>query len=120
MSKVIIAGSINMDIVASAERHPELGETVAGQAMNFFPGGKGANQAIAAAKLGARTVLVGKVGTDRFGDELCDFLQTQNVDVLNVSHTSEAAHGKRLSALRDESTIDELTSPTQRRKLTRK
>src|SRR5436190_1238199 len=51
MARVFIAGSINMDVVATADRHPQVGETVAGKAVLYFPGGKGANQAVAAAKL---------------------------------------------------------------------
>jgi len=49
MGRVFVAGSINMDVVASAGRHPKVGETVAGNAVHYFPGGKGANQAVAAA-----------------------------------------------------------------------
>ena len=65
MGRVIVAGSINMDVVATAERHPRVGETVAGTSVHFFPGGKGANQAVAAAKLGAPTMLVGRLGPRR-------------------------------------------------------
>ncbi len=91
MGRVFVAGSINMDVVATAERHPQVGETVAGQAILYFPGGKGANQAVAAARLGAATSLIGCVGKDAFGAELKAFLQAQNVDVSLVAET-EAAH----------------------------
>ena len=70
MGRVFVAGSINMDVVATASRHPKVGETVAGQAVHYFPGGKGANQAVAAAKLGAPTTLIGRLGTDAFGQQL--------------------------------------------------
>jgi ribokinase len=61
MGGVFVAGSINMDVVATAERHPQAGETVAGREVLYFPGGKGANQAVAAAKLGPATTLIGKL-----------------------------------------------------------
>jgi len=81
MGRVIVAGSINMDVVATAERHPRIGETVAGRSVDFFPGGKGANQAVAAAKLGAVTTLVGRLGHDAFGQQLRTFLAAQGVDL---------------------------------------
>ena len=74
MGRVFVAGSINMDVVATADRHPRVGETVAGNAVHYFPGGKGANQAVAAAKLGAPTTLIGRLGTDAFGQQLRTFL----------------------------------------------
>ena len=96
MGRVFVAGSINMDVVATAERHPRIGETVTGDAVLYFPGGKGANQAVAAAKLGAPTKLIGRVGKDAFGDELKAFLAAQGVDLSFVQQTSEAHTGTAL------------------------
>jgi ribokinase len=93
MGRVFVAGSINMDVVATAERHPRLGETVAGREVLYFPGGKGANQAVAAAKLGAVTALIGRVGTDAFGRDLRAFLEAQGVDLAFVRDTAEALTG---------------------------
>ena len=93
MGRVFVAGSINMDVVAAADRHPRIGETVAGKAVLYFPGGKGANQAVSAAKLGAPTTLVGRVGADAFGQELKAFLAAQGVDLTFVKDTAEAHTG---------------------------
>jgi ribokinase len=79
MSKVIVAGSINMDIVALTENHPKIGQTVFGTDLKYFPGGKGANQAVASAKLGGQTTMVGKVGSDGFGKDLMFFLKSQGI-----------------------------------------
>jgi ribokinase len=96
MGRVFVAGSINMDVVATADRHPKVGETVAGKAVLYFPGGKGANQAVAAAKLGAATTLIGRLGTDAFGRELRTFLAAQGVDLAFVKDTAEAHSGTAL------------------------
>jgi len=88
MGRVFVAGSINMDVVAMADRHPRIGETVAGKAVGYFPGGKGANQAVAAAKLGAPTTLIGRLGNDAFGDQLKTFLAAQQVDLTFVRETA--------------------------------
>src|SRR3954454_16885649 len=93
MGRVFVAGSINMDVVATADRHPQVGETVAGRAVLYFPGGKGANQAVAAEKLGAATTLIGCVGTDGFGRERRPFLAAQGVDLKFVRDTPEAHTG---------------------------
>src|SRR5712672_107517 len=92
MGRVFIAGSINMDVVATAERHPRVGETIAGKAVLYFPGGKGANQAVSAAKLGAPTTLIGRLGKDAFGAELREFLAAQGIDLAFVQ-TSQAHTG---------------------------
>jgi ribokinase len=98
---VLVAGSINMDIVASAARFPKVGETVAGSAVQFFPGGKGANQAVAAAKSGAATVLAGRLGQDAFGEELKAFLAGQGVDLRHVTVTSGTSTGVALITVHD-------------------
>jgi ribokinase len=93
MSRVFVAGSINMDVVATADRHPRIGETVAGHAVLYFPGGKGANQAVAAAKLGATTTLIGCIGQDAFGKELKAFLAAQGIDLNFLRETTKAHTG---------------------------
>ena len=101
MGRVIVAGSINMDVVATAERHPRVGETVAGTALHYFPGGKGANQAVAAAKLGARTMLVGRLGQDAFGQQLRAFLAAQGVDLTLVRDVAETHSGTAIITVAD-------------------
>jgi len=101
MGRVVVAGSINMDVVALAERHPRVGETVAGTQVKYFPGGKGANQAVAAAKLGAQTLLIGRLGSDAFGTELRAFLVSQGVDLSSVTETADAHSGTAIITLAD-------------------
>jgi ribokinase len=93
MGRVFVAGSINMDVVATADRHPKVGETVTGNAVHYFPGGKGSNQAVASAKLGAPTTLIGRLGRDAFGQQLRTFLAAQAVDLTHVKDTAEAHTG---------------------------
>lgn len=93
MGRVFVAGSINMDVVATADRHPKVGETVAGRQVLYFPGGKGANQAVAASRLGAGTTLIGRLGKDSFGAELSTFLGDQGIDLGYVVETAEAHTG---------------------------
>jgi ribokinase len=99
MGRVVVAGSINMDVVATAHRHPRIGETVAGSAVHYFPGGKGANQAVAAAKLGAPTMLIGRLGKDAFGAELRTFLAAQGIDLTHVQDTAETHTGTAVITL---------------------
>jgi ribokinase len=93
MGRVVVAGSINMDVVATADRHPGIGETVAGNALFYFPGGKGANQAVAAAKLGAPTTLIGRLGKDAFGHQMRTFLAAQRIDLSFVQDTAKTHTG---------------------------
>jgi ribokinase len=93
MGRVFVAGSINMDVVTTAERHPKIGETVAGKEVLYFPGGKGANQAVAAAKQGVLTTLIGRLGEDAFGRDLRKFLAAQSIDLGSVQDTADAHTG---------------------------
>jgi len=80
--ELTVVGSINIDLVARVERFPKPGETVGGGEFHRFPGGKGANQAVAAARLGADVRLVGRVGADAFA---LDAVEAEGVDVTAVS-----------------------------------
>src|SRR3984957_11454657 len=99
--RVFVAGSINMDVVATADRHPRIGETVFGQSVLYFPGGKGANQAVAAAKLGAATTLIGHAGTDAVGQELKAFLAAQRIDLRFVRATPQTHTGTAIITVAD-------------------
>jgi ribokinase len=101
MGQVFVAGSINMDVVATADRHPRIGETVAGKQVLYFPGGKGANQATAAAKLGVATTLIGRVGTDAFGQDLKAFLAAQRIDLRFVKDTPQTHTGTAVITVAD-------------------
>ncbi|NMG06454.1 ribokinase [Brasilonema sp. UFV-L1] len=81
---IIVFGSINIDLVATAPRLPVAGETLLGQSFLQAPGGKGANQAVASARLGVSTYIVGRVGADSFGAELVNSLQSSGVQTDNV------------------------------------
>ncbi len=93
---VIVVGSLNMDFVARVGTLPRAGETVAGDGFQMIPGGKGANQACAAARLGGRVRMIGRVGDDVFGDELRRSLQRSGVDVGAVMATPATPTGVAL------------------------
>ena len=84
MGAIVVFGSINIDLVVRAERHPRPGETLLGGAFATHPGGKGGNQAVAAAQLGGDVRMVGCVGRDAFGVELVAGLVEAGVDVAGV------------------------------------
>ena len=83
--KIVALGSINMDLVATMARMPEPGETVQGDGFFTAGGGKGANQAVAAARLGADVRMVGRVGNDEFGRTLLSGLRSEGIDVGDVA-----------------------------------
>lgn len=81
---ICVMGSLNMDLVASVPRRPRSGETISSTAFAMVPGGKGANQAVAAARLGATSALIGRVGADAYGDALRRSLTADGVDISQV------------------------------------
>ena len=93
---ILVLGSLNMDLVARVERLPQPGETLMGDRFVTVPGGKGANQAVAAARLGARVAMVGRVGKDAFGRELRSQLQTENIDTRSLNVSSRQPSGTAL------------------------
>jgi len=80
MPNILVVGSLNADLVVCTPRFPQPGETISGEDLQVIPGGKGANQAVAAARLGANVSMLGRVGKDSFGDFLLDNLEANNVD----------------------------------------
>lgn len=92
MTRVLVVGSINMDLVTETGVFPRLGETLFGQRFAQYPGGKGANQAVAAARLGAEVTMIGCVGDDVFGAALKDTLNREGVDTRWV-RTAPTATG---------------------------
>ena len=92
---IVVVGSINLDLVVGADRIPRVGETVAGKTFKTFFGGKGANQAVAAARLGYPVAMIGCIGTDAFGPQLRKGLDDAGVDTIGVS-AIEGASGTAL------------------------
>ena len=91
--KVIVIGSLNIDIVLSVQRLPQVGETVVGTQSPYMSGGKGGNQAVAAARAGASTTLFGRLGADEFADTIREFLRQNHVDTSYVFSTMESRTG---------------------------
>src|SRR5438477_2526229 len=102
--RIVVVGSANLDLVVKADHIPELGETVIGGAFVTAPGGKGGNQAVSAARLGADVWFVGRVGRDGFGDTLAqemaeagihtDFLLRDDTEPTGVALISVDARGQ--------------------------
>lgn len=80
MPDILVVGSLNADLVVRTPRFPQPGETISGEDLQVIPGGKGANQAVAASRLGANVSMLGRVGKDNFGDFLLDNLKSNNVN----------------------------------------
>lgn len=90
---IVVVGSLNMDLVVRTQRHPQIGETVFGYDFRTYPGGKGANQAVAAARLGGSVRMIGRVGNDQFGDELLGTVTRAGVDTKCIIQDPETPSG---------------------------
>lgn len=82
---IVVIGSLNMDMVVRTNRSPNAGETLIGQAFALSPGGKGANQAVAAARLGAEVSMIGRVGKDTFGSEMLEIIRNEGIHIEHIS-----------------------------------
>jgi len=91
--KILVVGSLNMDLVVVAPRLPQIGETILGGKFATFPGGKGANQAVAAARMGATVSMIGLVGNDDYGQTLCRVAAQDTIDTKHVEFDPEEATG---------------------------
>ena len=96
MPRVLVVGSANVDFTVTVDRLPREGETVSGGRLHVGHGGKGANQTVAARRLGAEVRFIGCVGADTFGDEIVARLASQGVAIDGLSRTAEAATGTAL------------------------
>ena len=90
---IVVVGSLNMDLVVRTQRHPQIGETVIGYDFHTYPGGKGANQAVAAARLGGSVKMIGRVGEDQFGEELLQTVTKAGVDTTFILKDAQAPSG---------------------------
>jgi len=99
--KIVVIGSLNMDLVGCAARIPVVGETITGHTFFSEPGGKGANQAYAAAKLGGRVAMVGRVGSDDFGRQMRINLEQVGCDVSGVLTIPDVSSGIALIFVAD-------------------
>ncbi len=92
MAEIIVVGSLNADLVVKSPRFPQPGETISGEDLQIISGGKGANQAVAAARQGVDVTMIGRVGSDNFGAFLVENLKSNRVDTSRVI-VDEAATG---------------------------
>lgn len=93
MGKVVVVGSLNMDIVMKIKEMPSTGETVLAKETNYLYGGKGANQAVAAARMGAEVKMVGAVGNDAFGTKLVAQLEKEAIDTSGIIEKQDVPSG---------------------------
>jgi ribokinase len=102
MKKIVVLGSLNMDLVTNVHKTPKVGETVLGNGFSEIPGGKGANQAVAIGRLGGQVSMLGRVGEDDFGKKLKAALKESGVDGEGVLYVKNAPTGTALIMVNDD------------------
>lgn len=115
---VVVVGSINMDLVVRCPVLPRPGETLSGVSFAEIPGGKGANQAVAAARLGAKVSMIGRVGDDAFGGTLRQSLASNGVDIQSLTTTPGISSGLAVIAVEDSGQNSIIVVPGANGKLT--
>lgn len=108
---IVVVGSVNRDLVARVHHHPAPGETVLGSGHETMPGGKGANQAVAAARLGSDVVFVGRVGADDAGEDLASEFESEGVDVDHLRVDPAAPSGLAIITVDDAGENSIVVSP---------
>ena len=96
MEKILVVGSLNLDLMIEVEKLPTAGQTILGKSAAMIPGGKGANQAYAAGKLGGNVRMIGAVGWDIYGEKLLRNLQDVKVDTSGIEFIEESETGKAI------------------------
>jgi len=91
--RIVVVGGINMNLITSSDVIPQPGQTVTGNSIYTTPGGKGANQAVGAARMGAKVSIIGRVGDDQYGVELIENLRSEGIDIDSVYKDSHAQSG---------------------------
>jgi len=99
--KIVVIGSSNTDMVVQSSHLPSPGETVLGDRFIMNPGGKGANQAVAAARLGGAVTFIAKVGDDVFGEEAVNGFQSHGIDTTFIGIDQESPSGVALIMVND-------------------
>lgn len=120
MEKIVIVGSANTDLIVRADRIPSPGETVLGGEFRIVSGGKGANQAVAVARLGGDGLFVARVGTDLFGDELMARYTAEKMDTSHVVRDSQAPTGVALITVDNSAENCIVVAPGANARLSRK
>src|SRR5512142_65077 len=119
MAEIVVVGSLNADLVVRSPRFPAPGETIQGEDLATIPGGKGANQAVAAARLGANVAMIGCVGADAFGAMLIENLKQNKVDARHVRRDGSAATGTAIIVVDENGENSIVLSPGANGKIAR-